>query len=130
MPEPETTSIGTSEPTATTDECADCVAQFMEAGGCECWMDEECDESQHIPNGCFSCADSAAEACGISADETECDATQTCYATCTYAPATCDDLMQMLSSGGCAETCCSNIFDSMEQRLCGNSLVLSYSNVF
>jgi len=50
-------------------DCDDCVSRFARAGGCECWMDDECDEMMYVPDGCDVCADAAAEFCGIPTDE-------------------------------------------------------------
>merc|ERR1719354_1319514 len=52
-------------------DCDGCVSRFMRAGGCECWMDDECDEMMYVPDGCDMCGDAAAEACGIPTDEEE-----------------------------------------------------------
>jgi len=46
--------------------CDACVAQFSEAGGCECWADESCNEEALIPEGCYQCGYEAETACGIS----------------------------------------------------------------
>ena len=45
--------------------CYECVQQFVEAGGCECWMDESCNTDELVPEGCDHCGEEAANACGI-----------------------------------------------------------------
>jgi len=49
-------------------DCDTCVADFTEQGGCECWKDDSCDEQNLVPEGCASCGNEAAEACGITND--------------------------------------------------------------
>ena len=46
-------------------DCDACVEEFMMNDGCECWMDEECDVEEKVPEGCDSCGDQAAVACDI-----------------------------------------------------------------
>jgi len=41
----------------------------MQAGGCECWADDSCDQDNLIPDGCNSCGEQAAVSCGITEDD-------------------------------------------------------------
>jgi len=46
-------------------DCDACIERFARQGGCECWMDESCDEGALVPEGCDSCGEQAAEYCDI-----------------------------------------------------------------
>lgn len=50
-------------------DCDVCVAQFAEAGGCECMSDESCDETTLILDACDPCGDEAATYCDITVTE-------------------------------------------------------------
>merc|ERR1740123_1658825 len=63
-------------------DCDDCVSRFARAGGCECWMDDECDEMMYVPDGCDVCGDAAAEFCGIPTDEDKCAELEAKYPEC------------------------------------------------
>merc|ERR1719203_1257753 len=54
-------------------DCDDCVERFARQGGCECWMDEGCDEGALVPLGCDICAEQASEYCDIPMGDYECD---------------------------------------------------------
>jgi len=52
-------------PIVPTGVCDRCVSAFADLKGCECWMDDECNEEELIPEGCDACGAQAAEFCGI-----------------------------------------------------------------
>jgi len=59
---------------AQTADCDACVAEFMQAGGCECWADDSCNQDNLVPDGCNSCGEQAAASCGITEDDDDtCD---------------------------------------------------------
>merc|ERR550532_426307 len=58
--------------------CDVCVSKFVMDGGCECWMDDACDEDALVPEGCEMCAYEAAEACGIDMSSMEDDEVPMC----------------------------------------------------
>merc|ERR1712142_1272086 len=59
----------TSGDTCGDTDCDACVAEFMQADGCECWEDDSCDQDNLIPDGCNSCGEQAAASCGITEDD-------------------------------------------------------------
>ena len=43
--------------------CDECVSKFSEAGGCGCMINQPCDVSNLIPDGCYTCEDKAIKYC-------------------------------------------------------------------
>merc|ERR1719499_789621 len=57
-------AFSTEEPSDPARDCNSCVLEFSASGGCDIWLRGD-DPSGVIPPGCESCADEAAEFCGI-----------------------------------------------------------------
>ena len=43
--------------------CSECVSEFDDMGGCECILNQPCDVSALIPDGCNHCGSEAAKHC-------------------------------------------------------------------
>lgn len=63
-----TVNIYCDQPDIQDGDCDECVSRFAGAGGCECLMDNACDESTLVLEGCDFCGDAAKEYCGYTGD--------------------------------------------------------------